>query len=515
MLASETTYNLSRLISQFNQNNETMDQIGQLLDQLPMAITLTDATAVIQYVNKEFSQVTGYSRQEAIGKKPSFISYKTTPDKIYQELWAQISKGEPWSGHLINKKKDGSRFLAKIQIFPLSDSDKKVIYYLSIQQDITESYEQNIRLKNQHQIFGAVLNTLPSSIALLDENQQVILDNLSYKTLASDLNMEPIQWVIEQEQESQSGSSNTASSIGNLKKTQRRIHHLELVNGSVKRLFQCQFMTLEVNNDLVDHYFSDQKTTGSLLVITEYTREHRLREQQRIQDIRQLTYEAEAMCAMHETTVAALHQLLSPMNVIESAIAVMSAKESESPALNAMKLARESGQTAIDQLRTIQPNSETEVRQSVNLNQLIHETLLIFTEKLMHKGIKLNLDLVPNLPPMTGQPARIRVAIKQIVDNAIDAIELDHPDDRKISVSSILTPDSVLIRVADTGMGVSKKDKNRIFQPFYSTRTQRTSGHKGMGLSIAQQVMSDHQGMIDFSDMSTGDNQVTLVFPIQ
>jgi signal transduction histidine kinase len=101
-----------------------------------------------------------------------------------------------------------------------------------------------------------------------------------------------------------------------------------------------------------------------------------------------------------------------------------------------MNMALEAGKKAVKQLHDALPERPHEARQSVNLNQLIHEIAEMTNEQLLKRSIDLRLSLVSTLPSLTAQPSRLRVAIKQLLDNAIEAIDFSKSSNREILITT-------------------------------------------------------------------------------
>ena len=86
------------------------------VEQAALAISITDARANILYANGAFQRITGYGQDEILGHNESILSYRVTPKLVYETLWAQIQRQRPWNGLLVNKRKDGNRYLAELTI---------------------------------------------------------------------------------------------------------------------------------------------------------------------------------------------------------------------------------------------------------------------------------------------------------------------------------------------------------------------------------------------------------------
>jgi PAS domain S-box-containing protein len=93
----------------------------ETVEQSPVAISITDAKADILYVNQAFESLTGYTREEVLGRNESVLSSNSTPDSIYQQLLRSIQAKRPWSGTLVNRNRDGSDYIASLTIAPVLD----------------------------------------------------------------------------------------------------------------------------------------------------------------------------------------------------------------------------------------------------------------------------------------------------------------------------------------------------------------------------------------------------------
>ncbi|HTH40153.1 MAG TPA: PAS domain-containing protein, partial [Rhodocyclaceae bacterium] len=102
------------------------------VEQADIAISITDPHAQIIYVNPTFSRVTGYAPNEAVGHNESILSNKTTPPSVYKSLWLSISRGKSWTGRLINRRKNGTRYLAELTITPVTDDNGVIVNYLGL-----------------------------------------------------------------------------------------------------------------------------------------------------------------------------------------------------------------------------------------------------------------------------------------------------------------------------------------------------------------------------------------------
>jgi PAS domain S-box-containing protein len=116
-----------------------ISRLTQVVDQNPFSTIITDTDGVIQYVNQQALIMTGYFKQELIGKKMSvFYSGAHTKD-FYANLWDTIShKQKMWRGTIINKMKDGGKLDCSSTIFPLINANYEVTNFVTIQEDVTQ-----------------------------------------------------------------------------------------------------------------------------------------------------------------------------------------------------------------------------------------------------------------------------------------------------------------------------------------------------------------------------------------
>jgi PAS domain S-box-containing protein len=116
------------------------DQLRQLslaLEQSPVLVVITDLQGKIIYVNRKFTEVTGYSVAECIGQNPRILKSGETAPSTYQELWACITSGETWRGEFHNRKKNGELYWEGAVISPLVDATGKVTHFVGVKEDIT------------------------------------------------------------------------------------------------------------------------------------------------------------------------------------------------------------------------------------------------------------------------------------------------------------------------------------------------------------------------------------------
>ena len=117
------------------------DEIRKLstaIEQSPSILVITNPQGVIEYVNPKFTEVTGYAREEAIGRPTSMLRSGETPPDTYSTLWKTIKEGKEWRGEFLNRRKDGEFYWASMVIAPIVSPLGQINHYVALQEDITE-----------------------------------------------------------------------------------------------------------------------------------------------------------------------------------------------------------------------------------------------------------------------------------------------------------------------------------------------------------------------------------------
>ncbi len=135
-------------------------------------IMITDSSGAIIEVNDTFSHITGYSRQDALGKNPRFLSSGHHPAAFFAEMWQSLLENEQWSGELWNKRQNGEVFAELLTISAVCDSDGKIQNYVALFSDITSMKQQQQQL--EHIAHYDPLTNIPNRMLLADRLQHAM-----------------------------------------------------------------------------------------------------------------------------------------------------------------------------------------------------------------------------------------------------------------------------------------------------------------------------------------------------
>ena len=120
--------------------NSTFEQAGLItaVEQAADGIVVTDTEGNIQYVNPAFTTMTGYSREEVVGKNPRVLKSGHHTQSFYEDLWKTIKSGQVWHGDMVNQRKDGTVYNEEMRIAPVRSSAGEVVNFIAIKHDVSE-----------------------------------------------------------------------------------------------------------------------------------------------------------------------------------------------------------------------------------------------------------------------------------------------------------------------------------------------------------------------------------------
>lgn len=110
--------------------------VKNILSNPHEALVLTDSQQTIQWVNKRFEKMTGYSQRFAVGKRPSFLQGKNTKTETKNRIREHLKTGKTFEETVINYKKDSRQYLCQVAIFPITNNDNEVTHFLALENEL-------------------------------------------------------------------------------------------------------------------------------------------------------------------------------------------------------------------------------------------------------------------------------------------------------------------------------------------------------------------------------------------
>jgi len=164
-------------ISEMKEAEEEIRLKSEALEAAANAVVITDRDGVVRWANKAFYELSGYSSDEAIGKRMGALAGSGRQDaEFYRRLWDAILSGSVWKGQLVNRRKSGETYIEEMTITPVLDEERRVGSFIAVKNDITAS------VRNRERLEQALLekNTLLREVHhRVKNNMQVIISLLN------------------------------------------------------------------------------------------------------------------------------------------------------------------------------------------------------------------------------------------------------------------------------------------------------------------------------------------------
>lgn len=138
-MAMDMSYGLTKLALRETQLAERvqLQKLSRVVNQSESMVAITDADFHITYVNPELERVTGYTRQDVMGRPLQMLLSSNMQEVIRDDMFNRVRQGERWHGEVLNAKKDGTDFPCNVRMSPLFADDGKILSYVKVAQDLT------------------------------------------------------------------------------------------------------------------------------------------------------------------------------------------------------------------------------------------------------------------------------------------------------------------------------------------------------------------------------------------
>jgi len=481
------------------------------IEETPAIVIITDNFLNIEYVNKAFEVIVGYSKEDVLGKNISFLQCEH-PDQFkvgQNEINSAVL--QTWSGKILNYKKDGSIFWVSASISPVKDTIGNLCNFVLIQEDITEykkvedelsKYRENLEelINEKTASINAIVDTAVDAIITIDSQGAVLLFNHAAEKMFGYKNNEilgkNITIVMPEPHRTKHDQylhnyikTNKAKILGK----SREVKGIRKNGDEFPILLSISKM--EVGNKI--------RFTGILRDISaqKLAEEELIQARNNAESARQIAEESTRVKAAFLANMS--HEIRTPMNAIIGFSELCLLDTSISPditknlktihnsaksllgiindILDVSKL--DSGKFALENVAFHLPNMLKEL-----LNTLQHiasiNTLLLTME--YHKEVPVRVN---------GDPTRLRQVLLNLVGNAI---KFTHEGEVNIIVEMSETPGFLHFSIKDTGIGMSPEQIDKVFESFTQAdgSTTRRFGGTGLGTNIAKQIIELMEGEI-------------------
>ncbi|MBT6226710.1 MAG: response regulator [Candidatus Scalindua sp.] len=510
-------------------------KLSSAVEQSPAVVVITDVKGNIEYANPRFTELTGYTIEEAIGENPRILKSDKTPPEVYEELWKTITSGNEWRGEFCNKKKNGELFWEYGFISPVRDNKGVVTNFIAIKEDITEQKRAGNRLKAQHivtqvlaesttiteassKILQAICMALEwalGEIWIFDSQDRVLkcseiwhipsIDVSAFVKITRQTTFSPgiglpgrvlssaqPVWIEDAVHDSNFPRAEIASKVG-----LHGVFGFPILSGN-EVLGAISFFSHEIripDNDLLDMMTAIGNQIGLFI-----------KRKQAEEELKIAKQEAEnANSAKSDFLARMSHEIRTPMNAIigMSQLALMTeltpkqndyVNKVESSALALLRIIND-----ILDFSKIEAGKMSIEAVDFSLEDVLESLSDLVTLKAEEKGLELLFSMGNDVPILlVGDSLRLGQVLSNLVSNAIKFTE---DGEIIISVNMISREEEKVklkFSVKDTGVGLSEEQIGKLFQSFSQAdgSTTRRYGGTGLGLAICKRLVEMMGGEI-------------------
>ncbi|MGW8300851.1 MAG: PAS domain-containing sensor histidine kinase [Desulfobacterales bacterium] len=233
---------------------------------------------------------------------------------------------------------------------------------------------------------------------------------------------------------------------------------------------------------------------------------------------------SERLAATGQLAASIAHEINSPLQGITALLNVIQTQhKKDKKLLEKLALVKSAFESIRDTVRNLidlnRPGKEK--KQPIDINQVIENTSMLVRSYLTKSRVKINLNLAAENPKLTGSPQQLGQVLMNLINNAVESItgspefqeklKKTPTHSGKIFIDTLNKNKELVIRVQDSGPGISPKDLEHIFDPFFTRK--KTMG-MGVGLSICHGIIEDHKGYIVAENANSGGAIFTITLPV-
>jgi PAS domain S-box-containing protein len=413
-------------------------------------VSITDIDGFITYVNDKFCAISGYARDELIGRNHRTLNSGLHTKAFFADMWQRISAGQVWHGEIRNQRKDGGHYWLDSSIVPFLGGDGKPYQYIAIRTDISARKQMEESLQN---INVELQQRVDERTEALSQAMRQLEADVAERTRSRDLlqaqyaQLESLHHKLGEAQ-SQLLQSEKLASIGQL--AAGVAHEINNPIGYVHS-----------NLGTLDTYIRDL-----LGLVTRY----------------EAAEDALPSGAPQRDELAALREKLDLPYLREDIPQLM--RESKEGITRVRKI--------VQDLKDFSRLDSSPNWQYANLHQGLDSTLNI-----AHNEIKYQADVIKeygDIPEIECLPSQLNQVFMNLMVNAAHAMEGPRGS-ITLRTGMAASGDAVWVEVADTGKGMPDEIKSRIFDPFFTTKP--VGKGTGLGLSLAYGIIQKHHGSIE------------------
>ncbi|WP_456461139.1 PAS domain-containing hybrid sensor histidine kinase/response regulator [Lutibacter sp.] len=456
-------------------------KLSVAVNQSASVIVITDIEGNIEYSNPKFTEVTGYSAKEVLGKNLRILKTNYHSKKFYAKMWQVIKSGNTWKGVFRNKSKKGKVFWEQATITPIKDVNNNIINFLSIKEDITESKKTMLTLKESERNLieaqkiakiGSFNLNLKTMLAKTSNNFDTITEfNLGEKTFA-------VWREITHPDDAQNNQKVLEKCI---KENEKFDLEYRIITKKTKKIKWI--------HGLGEVIYKDGEPVNFVGTIQDITERKQIE-----QELLKAKKEAEEGNRLKTEFLNNMsHEIRTPMNGIIGFSEMLTEENiTEAKRKYFINIIQNSGKQLLQIIDDILEISKLGTKQvkvietKVCLNDVLLELFSVFDIKAKENNTPLYLkkSLSNEKSTVLIDKTKLIKILSNLLENA-----LKFTNKGFIEIGYYLENEILKIYVKDTGVGIDSKNQKRIFDRFSQGdhKLSKKAGGLGLGLSIAKE----------------------------
>ena len=478
---------------------ESLIKLSLALEQMPVTVMITDQEGIVEYVNPNFTKVTGYEVDEVIGLNPRLSKSGWHTPEFFKELWDTILSGDTWRGELRNKKKNGDFYWESSSISPVIGPSGKIRHFVAVKEDITERKWAEEALRKSDEQIRLLLESTAEAIYGINLMGRCTFANPSCAKLL--------------------GYAHPDELIGN--NMHQLVHHSQpdgtpfpVGACSINRVI-CGEGGVHVDNEFLwrsdgSHFaaeywaypqYSDGGLVGAVVTFFDITDMRQAEEKLQLA----LAAAEAAACAKSEFLANMSHEIRTPMNATVGMLYLLKQTELSGRQMNYLAKAQSASNLLLRVINDILDFSKIEAGKLViesttfHLERVFDDLVDMASAAIKSKAIELNVIRATDLPEyFIGDPLRLKQVLLNLTNNAIKFTEKGQVTVRVECTANDEEWVGLRFSVTDTGIGMAPEQLSNLFNAFAQadTSTTRKYGGSGLGLSISKQLVEMMGGSI-------------------